>query len=80
MSAKYEFESKLLANKNEGELKLKEQTIVSLQEKISEMQQQIKELTEKAATAETSVKDIAVKAIESSSKIQVFPSKDNEEK
>jgi len=79
LSSKFEFESKLLANKNEGELKLKEQTIVSLKEKIAEVQQLNKELTDKAAKAETSVKDIAVKAIESSSKIQVFPTKEKED-
>ena len=75
LKVQFEFESKLLANKNEGELKLKEQTIISLQEKITEMQAQIKELTEKTNIAESNVKDIAVKAIESSSKIQVFPTK-----
>lgn len=79
LTAQFEFESKLLAKQNEGELKLKEQTIDSLQEKISEMQKQVKELTEKANVAESNVKDIAVKAIESSSKIQVFPTKEKEE-
>lgn len=75
----YEFESKLIAKQNEGELKLKEQTIVSLKEKIGEMQQIIKQLTDKANVAEVNVKDIAMKAIESSSKIQVFPTKMKEE-
>jgi len=42
------------------------------------MQEQIKELTKKTNLAESNVKDIAVKAIESSSKIQVFPTKDKE--
>ena len=80
LTSKFEFESKLLANQNEGELKLKEQSIASLKEKIAEMQQMLKELSEKANKAENSVKDIAVKAIESSSKIQVFPAKENDEK
>jgi hypothetical protein len=80
LKIKFDFESQLLAKQNEGELKLKEQTISSLKEKITEMQIQIKELTEKANKAENSVKDIAVKAIESSSKIQVFSKKENEEK
>lgn len=75
----YEFESKLIAKQNEGELKLKEQTIVSLKEKIEEMQQVIKQLADKANVAEVNVKDIAMKAIESSSKIQVFPTKIKEE-
>ena len=79
-TVKFAFENKLLANQNEGELKLKIQTISSLKEKISEMQQMIKELSEKVNKAENTVKDIAVKAIDSSSKIQVFPTKENEEK
>jgi chromosome segregation ATPase len=76
LTAQFEFESKLLEKHNEGELKLKEQTIKSLQEKIAEMQGRIKELTEKTKIAESSVKDIAVKAIESSSKVQVFQNKE----
>ena len=79
LTTRFEFDNKLLANQNEGELKLKEQTIVSLKEKISELQKMTKELSEKASKAENSMKDIAVKAIESSSKIQVFPSKENDE-
>ncbi|MCF6240686.1 MAG: hypothetical protein L3J74_05000 [Bacteroidales bacterium] len=80
LRTQFEFESKLLAKQNEGEIKLRDLTITSLKEKIEEMQQQIKELNEKANKAENSVKDIAVKAIESSSKIQVFPNqKDNDE-
>ena len=79
LKTQFDFESKLLAKQNEGELKLKEQTITSLKEKIADMQQVIKQLTDKANKAEGNVKDIAVKAIESSSKIQVFPSKEKEE-
>ena len=79
LKTQFEFESKLIEKQNEGELKLKDQTIASLQEKIKEMQAQIKELTQKTNVAESNVKDIAVKAIESSSKIQVFPSKEKDE-
>jgi len=79
LTQKYDFESKLLAKQVEGDLKLKEQSIELLREKISEMQLQIKELTEKANKAENSVKDIAVKAIESSSKIQVISSKEKDQ-
>ena len=79
LKTQFDFESKLLAKQNEGELKLRDQTIASLKEKIAEMQQVIKQLTDKANKAEGNVKDIAVKAIESSSKIQVFPAKEKEE-
>jgi len=73
LQAGFDFESKLLAKQNEGDLRLKDQTIASLKEKISEMQQQINQLTEKSNLAERNVKDIAIKAIESTSKIQLFP-------
>lgn len=65
------FEKELTAKQTEGELKLKEQTILTLQSKIKDLELTIKELTTKAVTAEASVKDIAIKAIESSSKIQI---------
>lgn len=64
------FEKDLTAKQTEGEMKLKEQTILALQSKIKDLELTIKELTTKAVTAEASVKDIAIKAIESSSKIQ----------
>ena len=78
LTNRFVFEKELLSKQTEGELNLKNQTIESLREKITEMQLQIKELTEKANKAENNVKDIAVKAIESSSKIQLFPSKEKE--
>ena len=65
------FEKELTAKHTEGEMKLKEQTILTLQSKIKDLELTIKELTTKAVTAEASVKDIAIKAIESSSKIQI---------
>ena len=65
------FEKELTAKQTEGEMKLKEQTILTLQSKIKDLELTIKELTTKAVTAEASVKDIAIKAIESSSKIQI---------
>ena len=52
----------------EGELKLKEQTIQTLNAKIKDLETSLKELSQKSVTAETSVKDIAMKAIEHSSK------------
>jgi len=79
LKTQFEFESKLTEKQNEGDLKLKDQEIKSLQDKIKEMQTQIKELTQKSNLAESNVKDIAVKAIESSSKIQVFPTKEKDE-
>ncbi len=67
----FKFETELKAKEVEGELKLKEQTISTLNAKIKEMEKSLETLSKKTATAESSVKDIAMRAIESSSKTYV---------
>lgn len=64
----YDFDFKLMEKQNETEIKLKDQLIASLQEKIQELQIQVKEYNDKAVRAESGVKDIAMKAIESAAK------------
>lgn len=66
----YNFERELTAKQVEGELKLKEQIIETLQSKIKDLENNMKELSIKANTADASVKDIAIKAIENSGKLQ----------
>ena len=66
LQQEYSFEKELAAEKIGGEQKLKEQTILSLKERIKEQEALINRLSEKAASAENSVKDIALKALESS--------------
>ena len=66
----YGFEKELTAKQMEGDIKLKDQIVQTLQSKIKDIELTIKELSAKANIAEASVKDIAIKAIESSSKIQ----------
>ena len=70
LQAEFGFEKELNAMQVAGELKLKAQTIETLQAKIKDLENTIKELSQKTSTAEASVKDIAIKAIESSSKLQ----------
>ena len=72
MQTQYKFETELTTRQNEGEIKLLDQTIQTLQSKIKDLDIIIKELSTKANTAEASVKDIAIKAIESSGKLQIF--------
>jgi chromosome segregation ATPase len=62
------FQKELREKEISGELKLKEQTIQTLNAKIKDLEASLKELSQKTVTAETSVKDIAMKAIEHSSK------------
>lgn len=68
LETRYGFEKELREKETEGELKLKDQIIGTLQGKIKDLEATIKELSQKAITAEASVKDIAIRAIESSSK------------
>lgn len=79
LKTRHEFDAKLMEKQNEADIRLKDQTISSLQEKIKELQVQLKEYAAKANLAEASVKDIAVKAIESSSKVHMFTAKSEKE-
>jgi hypothetical protein len=79
LQTKYDFEIKLIEKQNEADIRLKDQIITSLREKIKEQQEQLKEYTDKANRAEASVKDIAVKAIENASKVRMFTTKTEKE-
>lgn len=67
LQTEYEFKNKLSEQQNAAEIRLKDQQINSLQEKIKELQAQVKEYADKALRAEASVKDIALKAIQNAS-------------
>ena len=75
LQTKYGFDIQLMTKQSEADIRLKDQTIVSLQEKIKELQAQLKENSEKANRAEANVKDIAVKAIENASKVRMISTK-----
>lgn len=75
----YKFESELKAMEIEGELKLKDQTISTLQAKIKDQELLVVQLTTKADSAGAQVKDIAVRAIEGASATRYF-SQHNEKK
>jgi hypothetical protein len=68
----YKFESQLKDKEFEGELKLREQTIITLQLRIKDLETLNKQLTQKVDGSEINVKEIAIKAIESSSNIRLF--------
>jgi hypothetical protein len=72
LKTQYDFDIKLTTKQHEGEIRLRDQQIRSLQEKIQELQVQVKEYSEKATNAEAGVRDIAVKAIESAAKIKTI--------
>lgn len=72
LKTQYDFEMKFLKQQTEAEIRLKEQTIVSLQEKIKEQQELVREYSEKTNRAEAGVKDIAVKAIENAAKTKTI--------
>ncbi|MDR1610215.1 MAG: hypothetical protein LBS08_01740 [Candidatus Symbiothrix sp.] len=79
LQTQYEFDVKLMGQQNEADIRLKDQTIASLQDKIKELQAQLKENSDKANRAEANVKDIAVKAIENASKVRMFTAKTEKE-
>ncbi len=72
LKTQYGFEKELLLAEHEGVVKLKDQTILTLENRIKEQDGYIKQLTLKTEQADRSVKDIAIKAIESSAKVQLF--------
>ena len=72
LKVQYDFDLTLLKQQDEAEIRLKDQTITSLQEKIKELQVLVKEYGEKANRAEAGVKDIAFKAIESAAKAKTI--------
>lgn len=78
LTTQYEFEKQLNARQLDGELKLNNQIIANLKEKIKDMEASIKELTAKAAAADAGVKDIALKALESS-KVRIGESRKSDE-
>lgn len=80
LQLKHDFEIKLMTKQNEADIRLKDQMVTSLQEKIKELQAQVKEYAEKSLRAENSVKDIAVKAIENASNVRVITQPEKEEK
>ncbi|MFA7492681.1 MAG: hypothetical protein WCZ43_04095, partial [Proteiniphilum sp.] len=72
LKMQYDFDIKLMSKQSESDIRLRDQQIEALKEKILEMQAQLKEYGDKAAHAEEGVRDIAVKAIESASKGKFF--------
>lgn len=81
LSVQFNFEKQLTAKQTEGELKLRDQTINTLQSKIKDIETANKELSGKTITAENTVKDIAIKAIESARKLQIIDKgRENQEK
>ncbi|MFO1350275.1 MAG: hypothetical protein U1F68_06175 [Gammaproteobacteria bacterium] len=69
---KFKHEAEILAKDNEGERKLSQQIIASLQAKIKEQDDLIRQLTQKANEAGLQVQNIAVKAIEGASAWRAF--------
>lgn len=66
LTREHRFEFDLAQKETEGQLKLKDQQIELLQQKIREMDTQLKEAGVKVTNSENTVRDIAFRAIESS--------------
>lgn len=66
LNTQFKAEKDLINKEYQGELKLKEQTIQTLENKIKDQQDLINQLYQKVENADKNVKDIVLKAIESS--------------
>ncbi len=81
ISQQYEYETQLKQRESEGVLKLKEQSINYLEDKIKGQEIIIKELTEKADLATQQVQSIACRALDTSAqRFVTFSSSKTEEK
>jgi hypothetical protein len=79
LDLEFSHQSELSVQKAESEQKLKDQTIISLRDKIKEQDLLIRQLTEKTSSAESSMKEIAIKALDSS-KMRIMEAKGDEGK
>lgn len=70
LTTKFRFEKDLAAKEMQGEIKLLQQTISSLQSKIKEQDSLIASLNEKANTAGSQVQTIALKALDSAASLR----------
>ena len=66
LETQYKFEKELFKKESDGELRLRDQTITTLQSKIKDQDNQINQLYKKVENADKNVKDIVLKAIETS--------------
>lgn len=70
LTTRYQFEKELFAKEMQGENKLLQQTISSLQSKIKEQDSLITSLNEKTNTASSQVQTIAMKALDSAASLR----------
>ena len=70
LTTKYQYERDLFAKEMQGETKLLQQTVFSLQAKIKEQDSLIASLNEKANTAGSQVQTIALKALDSAASLR----------
>ena len=72
MKTQFKYDKDLLIKEYEGELKLKDQSINTLKEKIKDQDNLVSQLYKKVESADSNVKDIVLKAIENSGRYPVY--------
>ncbi len=72
LKTQFKYDKELLVKEYEGELKLKDQSINTLKEKIKDQDNQVSQLYKKVESADSNVKDIVLKAIENSGRYPVY--------
>jgi len=72
----HKFDKQLVLKDHDGEMKLKNQQIESLQARIKDLEIQLKQAYTKAENSENNTKEITIKAIQSSGQIKIIEKED----
>ena len=80
LEKEHKYDKQLVLKDHEGEMKLKNQQIESLQARIKDLEIQVKQAYSKAENAENNTKEITIKAIQSSGQIKIIEKEDNRRK
>jgi hypothetical protein len=80
LEKEHKYDKQLILKDHEGEMKLKNQQIESLQARIKDLEVQVKQAYSKAENAENNTKEITIKAIQSSGQIKIIEKEDNRRK
>ena len=80
LEKEHKYEKQFVLKDNDGEMKLKNQQIESLQSRIKDLEIQVKQAYSKAENAENNTKEITIKAIQSSGQIKIIEKEETRRK
>jgi hypothetical protein len=80
LEKEHKYEKQLVLKDHDGEMKLRNQQIESLQSRIKDLEIQVKQAYSKAENAENNTKEITIKAIQSSGQIKIIEKEETRRK